>query len=247
MNILIICGHGDGDVGAIGKLGRTYYEYKLTRKVGKALYTMLRKNNINCTLYDTSRNAFKDICNGIHRYDFSDFDYTIEIHFNACTLQTVSDNFIKGTEILTPTSNTEHDKKIMCEILDNMKTLGYTNRGVRPQELLVINTLSYCNNAFLLEVCFIDDKDDMLLFNKTKNKVVKAIAKPFLERANGVKYRMLKKKYIYDYPNGKVISTILIKKNHIYTITETKVVNSKRYGKLKSGKGWITMNGIEKI
>jgi hypothetical protein len=172
MKILLISGHGYGDPGAIGTCnGVKYREADLTREVVSALAPLL-----GADVYDQSRNAYTDYCNGTlrDRAKFERYDFALEIHFNAFQ-QDNGNGKTKGVEIFAKSGS-----DIEGNIVKNIAALGFTNRGVKSNSFAVINTArSMGTRAALLEVCFIDDADDMKLYLAKKNEVVAAIAKAF--------------------------------------------------------------------
>ncbi len=176
MKILLISGHGAGDPGAIGTCnGKTYREADLTREVVTALAAKL-KSCASVTVYDQNRNAYTDYQNGAlsNRAHFEDYDFVLEIHFNAFKADS-GDGKNKGVEIFAKSGS-----NIEGNIVNNIAALGFTNRGVKSNGFAVINTArSKGARAALLEVCFIDDADDMKLFLAKKNQIVDAIAKGF--------------------------------------------------------------------
>lgn len=174
MKILLISGHGAGDPGAIGTCnGKTYKEADLTREVVTLLAAKLK----NCaSVYDQSRNAYTDYKNGSlsNRAHFEDYDFVLEIHFNAFKADS-GDGKTKGVEIYAKSGS-----NIEGNIVKNIAALGFTNRGVKSSGFAVINTArSKGARAALLEVCFIDDADDMKLYLSKKNQIVDAIVKGF--------------------------------------------------------------------
>ncbi len=176
MKILLISGHGAGDPGAIGTCnGVTYREADLTREVVSALAAAL-KGYADVTVYDQSRNAYTDYKNGTlnSRANFQNFDFVLEIHFNAWQVDR-GDGKNKGVEIFA-----KGGSEIEGNIVKNISALGFTNRGVKSNSFAVINTArSKGTRAALLEVCFIDDADDMKLYLAKKNDIIKAITKGF--------------------------------------------------------------------
>lgn len=177
MKILLISGHGAGDPGAIGTCnGKTYREADLTREVVTALAAKL-KNLASVTVYDQTRNAYTDYRNGTlnSRAHFEGFDFVLEIHFNAFKADSSGDGKNKGVEIYAKSGS-----NIESNIVKNISSLGFTNRGVKSTGFAVINTArSKGARAALLEICFIDDADDMKLFLAKKNQIIDAIAKGF--------------------------------------------------------------------
>lgn len=182
MKVLLISGHGAGDPGAIGTCnGKTYREADLTREVVTLLAAKL-KNYASVTVYDQSRNAYTDYKNGSlnSRAHFENYNFVLEIHFNAFKADS-GDGKTKGVEIFAKSGS-----NIEGNIVKNIAALGFTNRGVKSNSFAVINTArSKGARAALLEVCFIDDVDDMKLYLAKKNQIIDAIVKGFgLSKSN---------------------------------------------------------------
>lgn len=177
MKILLISGHGYGDPGAIGTCnGVKYREADLTREVVAALAAKLKACGADVTVYDQTRNAYTDYCNGTlrDRAKFQNYDFVLEIHFNAWKADS-GDGKNKGVEIFAKSGS-----PIEGNIVNNIAALGFTNRGVKSNSFAVINTARSCGTrAALLEVCFIDDADDMKLYLAKKNDIITAIVKGF--------------------------------------------------------------------
>ena len=171
MRILLIAGHGDGDPGAIGN---GYREADLTREVVRRL-----KPLIPCTfdIADTSRNWFEWL--GTHSYDFTKYDYVLEIHFNS--------GGGYGTEIFVTTS--EKSTAVESAVLNELASAGLRNRGLKRKNFRVISRVAAQDvSAALLEVCFIDSASDMTLWMLKSGDLIKAIADGIIKgfRLNGV-------------------------------------------------------------
>ncbi len=99
----------------------------------------------------------------------------ISIHLNSGRNDKKGDKKIAGTEIWC-TEGSGIKKTVSKRILKNMEKLGFSNRGLKTT-----NGLYYLNHtknrAILIEVCFVDDKDDYNLYQKIGyKKIAKAIA-----------------------------------------------------------------------
>lgn len=165
MKILLIAGHGQGDPGA---MGNGYKEADLTREVVNLLKPQLDKY-ADVTIADPSKNWLNN------KMDFSPFYYVLEIHFNAGVNDKKGNNGTTGTEIYITTSEKSHG--VETEIVKGISSIGFKNRGVKRKNWAVINRAKNQGaSSALLEVCFIDDADDMWLFQKRKAEVIKAIA-----------------------------------------------------------------------
>ena len=165
MNILLISGHGDGDCGACGN---GYKETDLTRELVNTLSPILRKY-ANVDVFDTSKNMYKYLKS--NKFDFTKYDYVIEIHFNAF------DEKANGVEILVHPS----EKAFTVErlMLENISAFGFKNRGVKIRNDL--QNMNICKGSqgvsyALIETCFIDNADDMKLYQSCKKDVAYAIA-----------------------------------------------------------------------
>lgn len=171
MNILLIAGHGALDSGAVA-FGRQ--EDKLTREVVTLLQKELLKYECSCGVYNLSLSAYHEMITLGKSYDFTPYDYVLEVHFNAYKADT-GDSKVKGSEIYVTSS----EEKVSTErrILEKLAGLGFTNRGVKRTNFAVISKARAQGvSSALLEVCFIDDEDDMLLYMSKKDLVVASIA-----------------------------------------------------------------------
>lgn len=149
----------------------------ITRKVIK----LLKKNGIkavNCTVNNgTSQgDVLRKICAKCNAV--ADADLHISIHFNAGRNDKTGDGRTGGTEVLL-TQNVADKGDIAKRICSQMAKLGFTNRGVK------INTSLYFLNhtkaqAILVEVCFVDDKDDYMLYTSDRDAVARAVVKAVL-------------------------------------------------------------------
>lgn len=181
MNLLLISGHGAGDPGATATTnGSLHKEADETRRVTAALKTALQKY-CNVTIYPTSRNAFEDHKKGVlaSTAKFANYGYVLEIHFNAFQNGPLDGN-TKGVEcyVTSRESGTVVEEKI-CK---NIAAVGLTNRGVKRYNWSVINAAKNAGvSSALLEVCFIDDPDDMQVYTQKFQQIINGIAKGIVE------------------------------------------------------------------
>ena len=170
--MLIICGHGDGDPGACAC---GYQEATLVREYAPLLKKAL-SGYADVDVFDTSKNMYKYLKSG-HSFNFKNYDYVIELHFNAAAYDTKGNNKTTGTEILVHTS--EKGVSVEEAILKNICALGFKNRGVKPRSNLL--NMNVCKGSqgvsyALIETCFIDDLDDVKLYQTHKESIALAIA-----------------------------------------------------------------------
>lgn len=155
-------------------------ESKEARIIRKKVANILRRKGYkiyNCTVNNgTSQyDVLKKICEKCNSKIRS---LDVSIHFNACA-HSKKDGKIKGSEVLVYDLN-GLSALIGKEICKNMEKIGFTNRGVKKNTNLYF--LKHTNaKSLLIEVCFVDDKDDVDLYLKNKNKVAEAIAKGIME------------------------------------------------------------------
>lgn len=167
MKILLISGHGAGDSGAVGN---GYKEADLTREVVNILKNKL-SNYAQVEVYNQSRNAFKDVGNGALQVNWSNYNYVFEVHFNA--------GGGKGTEIYT--TREEKAKTVEQKVMDKLGQY-FTVRGVKEKNFNVIYSAKKSGvSSALLETCFIDNANDMNIYQSNKDEICQAIAEGIAE------------------------------------------------------------------
>ena len=108
----------------------------------------------------------------------ADADLHISIHFNSGRDDRKGDNKVGGTEVLV-TENVSDKGDIAKRICNQMSKLGFTNRGVKTNRNLYFLNHTKAS-AILIETCFVDDKDDYMLYTSDRDAVAKAIVKAVL-------------------------------------------------------------------
>ena len=246
MKILLISGHGAGDSGACATIkGVKYKEATETITMVKLIEKELKKY-ADVDIYPTDRNAFQDIKNGCLKINFKNYDYVLEVHFNACVNDLKGNGKTTGTEIYVPKSESVTDTE--KAIVNAIAKFGLKNRGVQKYNWTVITRAHNVGvQSSLIEICFIDDADDMKIYNANKANIAKEIAKVFALNDNktvpksakeSFKVKCLDNLNIRKSPNGEIAIKDGAKKDLTYTIVAT----SGNWGKLKSGAGWISIS-----
>lgn len=181
MNILLISGHGAGDPGATATTnGSLHREADETRRVTAALQKILKKY-CNVSIYSTNRNAFEDYKKGVlaSTAKFANYNYVLEIHFNAFQNGPLDGN-TKGVECYV--TSRESGTTVEQAICKNIAASGLTNRGVKRYNWSVINAAKNAGvSSALLEVCFIDDPDDMKIYTQKFQQIINGIAKGIVD------------------------------------------------------------------
>lgn len=176
MKILLIAGHGAGDPGVVATHGtRTYKECDETRKLMAALVGKLAKAGVEVGTYNLLRNAFADYKDGslASHARFADYDAVLELHFNAFVPDD-GNGRAKGVEAyVTTAAKSTAPAEALCR---SVAALGFPNRGVKRKTYAVMGQAGIAGaDACLLEVCFLDDADDMALYEANRDKVAQAI------------------------------------------------------------------------
>ena len=163
MRIVINAGHTKQGVGtgANGYLN----ESKETRKIAYELMKLLTDSNhiVIPAVYDASNNNLKE---AVAAANNNNADLFISIHLNA--------GGGRGCEAYTWKGGKVTQAVNAC---NNLAALGFKNRGVKNGSNLYVIKNTKCT-AILIEVCFVDSKEDAALFNKLGyTNIAKAIYK----------------------------------------------------------------------
>ena len=170
MTHLVICGHGQGktvyDVGAVNR----YLNITEAQKVRELADAM--KQHATNTHFITDRNVydFKDIVSISKGYES-----VTELHFNSFNSQAY------GTEVLIKDGFTP-DKTDTA--LKNALEKYFKPRGFKYVDWLYnANVMAKTGISYrLLEICFIDNNNDMAIFEKNKQAIAREIMEAIEER-----------------------------------------------------------------
>jgi hypothetical protein len=167
MNILLIAGHGAGDPGACAQ---GYEEADLTREVVSILADKL-EGYADVEVYPIEHSAYHDLSIGDLQVNWTDYDYVLEVHFNA--------GGGEGTEIYVTRIEEGTDAE---ECIMNHLENYFTVRGVKRMNFNVIYSAKKAGvSSALLETCFIDSESDMDTYENDTDGVVQAIADGIIE------------------------------------------------------------------
>ena len=170
LRVLLIAGHGGIDPGAIA-FGRR--EADLAREFTPRLKSAMAPF-ADVTIADPSFSMYDYLFRRKGSYNFKPYDYVLEVHFNAYA-KDLGDGKRKGSEVYVTTS----EKIVTAEaaMLKNLASLGFPNRGVKKKNYSVIREAKRQGaSSALLEVCFLDDMDDMTQYLARRDAVAAAIA-----------------------------------------------------------------------
>lgn len=171
--------HGKVGCGAIGFITESTENRLVAREIIRLL-TLNGHTVHDCTVNNgvSQNDILSRICKNCNLHKVTG-DYSI--HFNAGRKDKKGDKKIGGFEIWI-TNPDKAKEKVAARIRSNMKALGFTDRGTK-----VTNNLYYLNavknKTFLLEICFVDDKDDCNLYKKVGYEAVaEAVVKGILNK-----------------------------------------------------------------
>ena len=170
MSCLIMAGHtkdGNKGSGAIGHIS----ESDETRKVAPKVHKNLIKLNCDSVYVHLDKakgsNYLKeqvDLANAQ-----GEFDCMVQIHFNCGTND--KDSSTTGCEVYYLSEK----GKVFAERVDAKLSTLFKNRGVKQNDKLYWLRHTKCP-AILIEVCFVDDKDDVKVYEENFYEVCKLIA-----------------------------------------------------------------------
>lgn len=173
MKINIHAGHNpDGKIacGAVGLIK----ESTEARIIKDKVITMLKSQGH--TVYDCTVNngaSQNDVLKKIvEKCNTNVVDLDISIHFNAGANKN-KNNATTGTEVYIYSSASKA-KTYAQKVVSAISALGFKNRGVKNSTSLYFLKHSK-NPAMLIECCFVDDPDDVALYNV--DKMAQAIVK----------------------------------------------------------------------
>ena len=250
MKINVHAGHNpDGKVacGAVGLLKESTEAREVKDRVIKYLRDE-KHTAYDCTVNNgTSANdILKKI---VSKCNDNEVSLDVSIHLNSGRSDKKGDGKIGGVEVLVYSEDSKAYNTAVRVADKVSKALGITNRGVKVRSNLYVlkNTDA---PAMLIECCFVDDKDDVKKWNT--DKCARAIAEGILNKSIGTKKTTTAKSNDYKI---KVTSNTLnvyaavdkVRKDEVFTITEEKRIGSSKYGKLKSGAGWILLDNTKKV
>lgn len=225
------------------------------RKISKEVQRLLKINGstvYDCT-DDSARTQSGNLNNIVKKCNKHNVDLNMSMHLNGCK-KVKKDGKTKGVEVWVQNM---HSKAVPYarRICSELERLGFTNRGVKGcaennRSLAVIRRTKA--PALLVEVCFADDEDDILLYKKLGYKLISsAIVKAVLNKSalkddttvsKSFKVKTKRKLVVWNRPiaSGKKVGKV--EKGEVYTITKTAYKGKMPYGYLKSGAGWIKIH-----
>ena len=153
MKIAIDLGHGIGeDRGAESKF---ITEEKIINEVGALVINKLK--TLGHTIIEvrpvSATSVGDSLIQRVQKANSNNVDLYVSIHANA--------GGGKGSEVYTYQGK---EVKEARNVLNNLVSLGFINRGIKGANLFVVNQTKA--KAMLIEICFVDTQSDVDLYNK---------------------------------------------------------------------------------
>lgn len=162
--------------------GAGYYLDEVTedRKITAGVIALLQASGhtvYNCT-DDAGKTVGSNLANIVAKCNTHSVDLDISIHQNAAKVDP-GDGKTKGVEVFVYSTSSKAYSAAE-RVCAKLAALGFANRGVKISTGLYV--LKHTKSpAMLIEVGFVDDKDDVNLYNKVGvNAICKAIAEGIL-------------------------------------------------------------------
>lgn len=263
--MLVMAGHGRNQDGSWdpGAVGCGYQEADLARELRDLIKAAADRAGVGCDIAP-DRNHYSYFKAG-GQYDVSNYDYVLEVHFNAsATPDQAGDGQLKGSMVYIDQSETGHS--VEDAILSNLYSLGSRQAwdgvvvaqrqwpsGLMVQSRIRAQGVSHA----VLETCFISDWDDVSWYLANKTKIASAIVAG-IQQGFGLNYTKAITPYmvkvtpetipgkalnIREWPSTNAPITGQIRETMSLTIIEeASGKGAKRWGKLKSGAGWISLD-----
>lgn len=184
MRFTVHAGHNPDNKVACGAIG-LIKESTENRNVKNEVIRLLKEEGH--TVYDCTVENGTSVSDIVNKQvskmnSYSDIDLHISIHFNSGANDKTGNGKSTGVEVLVyNTSGTKYDTaKRICSKIEG---LGYKNRGVKVRNDLGVLSKTKAQ-ALLVECCFVDDKDDIDLYNY--KRIAKAIVEGVLNKTISV-------------------------------------------------------------
>lgn len=181
MRINLHAGHNpDGKVGcgAIGIIRESTENRNVKNEVIRLLRA-LGHTVYDCTV-DNGTSANNVLTNIVKQCNAHEVDLDVSIHFNAGVADTAGNGKTTGVEVLVYSAKSQA-KPYAEKVCAAISALGFRNRGVKVNSSLYVLRKTTAP-AMLVECCFVDDKDDVALYD------YKSMAEAIVYGITGQKY-----------------------------------------------------------
>lgn len=154
MRIGLRAGHSDNCTGAVGIVDE-HEQMKKYYVAVKSVFEQYGHTIIDCN--SNSNTQTGELSEGASKANSANCNLFISLHMNCF------DGSAHGTEVLVSSpSSTAY--QYAQRLVNNFAELGFTNRGVKFENLYEMNHIS-CGNI-ISEICFCDSKEDIDIYSK---------------------------------------------------------------------------------
>lgn len=164
MKINVHAGHNaDGKVacGAVGLIKESTEARKVKNEVIKQLKA-LGHTVYDCTI-DNAKSVSANLSDIVLKCNAHTVDLDISIHFNSGRNDKKGDGDNAGVEVFLYNSSSKA-KNYAKNVCEEVSTIGFDNRGIKYNTSLYVLKHTTAP-AMLIECCFVDDADDIKLYN----------------------------------------------------------------------------------
>lgn len=244
-------GHNPAGRTACGATG-LLNESKEDRKIVKALIKYLKKGGAtvyNCTV-DNGKSQGDVLVKICAKCNARSVKQDFSVHLNSGRNDKKGDKKVGGFEVWAYSWDTSK-KAVANRCRKKMKALGFTDRGLKTSK-----DLYYLKHtkapAMLFEICFVDDKDDYLLYKSIgADKIGKALAEAILNKTiqtstaskvignikAGAKVKIKAGAVYGGISKGKKVPTVYLGKK--YTVTKVCKNNGQQEALIKQLNSWV--------
>lgn len=229
-------------------------ESREDRKITKAIIKYLKKAGAtayNCTVDNgtSQRDVLKKICAKCNR---NGVDLDVSVHLNSGRNDHKGDKKLGGFEVWA-TEFSGIKKEVSQRAVANMKELGFTAHGDPYKKTSGLYYLNHTKaKALLFEICFVDDKDDYLLYKTTgADKIGKCLAEAIVGHSiktsttakiasvfkSGVAVKITGNATYGGAAKGKLIPSAYLNKK--YTVTKVQTHNNQQETLIKQLNSWV--------
>ena len=239
MKINVHAGHNpDGKIacGAVGLIKESTQARKVVKYVKK--YLRVAGHIVyDCTCNNGTNQS--DVLNKIvKKCNAHKVDLDVSIHFNSGAGDKKGNGKTTGTEVLVYALN-QKPKSTANKISKEIEKLGFKNRGVKARpDLYVLNATKA--PAMLIECCFVDDADDIKLYNA--KKMAKAIVIGILNSYGTATFKTKRNIRAFNAKGKKVGS---VKKNSACNIDKYAFIGGYLMGKKKKKGTWVKIRYLK--
>lgn len=229
-------------------------ESKEDRKIAKAIIKYLKKagaTTYNCSVSNgkSQNDVLKKICAKCNQHDVT---LDVSVHLNSGRNDHKGDKKLGGFEVWA-TAYSGVKKEVAQRAVANMKKLGFTAHGDPYKKTSGLYYLNHTKaKALLFETCFVDDKDDYLLYKTTgPDAIGKALAEAITGKTiktrtvakitsvfkSGVLVKITGNATYGGAAKGKFISSAYLNKK--YTVTRVQTNNGQQEALIKQLNSWV--------